>query len=230
MPCRSCRPPPAAAPPRSRWPSRARPRRTTWPGSRPSATPSAPPAGCGSTPTAAGTSTPPCGWCGCSTGSRPRVRRAALPHGRGARGGAPPRRRAGCRRRVDPPGRGPAAGRPAGRGRHRRPQGAAARWRRGLPADRRADRPAGGRVLGPGVLGRHRRRDRAGRSPARAAVRLRAGDAAAAGRRRDHGAAAGRRRGAPRRPAGARRRRGRGGRPGDRRIAGWAGCEPSRRG
>ena len=57
-------------------------------------------------------------------------------------------------RRVDPPGRRPAAGGPAGGGRHRGAQGAAARRRRGLPAHRRADRPAGGGVVGAGDVGR----------------------------------------------------------------------------
>ena len=57
------------------------------------------------------------------------------------------------RRRVDPAGRGPLPrARPGGR-RHRRAQGAAARWRPGLPADRGGDRAAGG-----GVVARSRRR------------------------------------------------------------------------
>ena len=105
---------------------------------------------------------------------RPGVRRAAVrrasrtwPRVRRAR------RRADRRRRVDPPGRRPLPGpRPRGR-RHRRAQGAAARRRARLPADRRGHRAAGRGVVGAGDLGRHRgrawrwpRRCRSCRTPA----------------------------------------------------------------
>ena len=68
-----------------------------------------------------------------------------------------------------------------------------------LPADRRADRAAGRRVVGARDVGRHRGRAGAGRGAAGAALRLRAGDAGAARRRRHVRAAAGRRRRAARR-------------------------------
>ena len=116
---------------------------------------------------------------------RARVRRAALRHpGRDGRA-ASAYRYPGRRRRVDPPGRGPAAGARRGRGRHRDAEG---------PAARRGPRGAGGggglRPSGRGVerrghLGRAGRRGGAGRRAPRAALRLRAGHHVAAGRGRD---------------------------------------------
>ena len=73
-------------------------------------------------------------------------------------------------RRVDPPGRGPLPGaRPRGR-RHRRAQGAAARRRACLPADRRGHRAAGRGVERARDERRDRRRRRAGRGAAGAAA------------------------------------------------------------
>ena len=125
------------------------------------------------------------------------VRRAAVCRGRG------PRRRTTCGRRadrggrVDPPGRGPLPGARPARRRHRGAEGAAAGRGACLPAHRRGDRDARGRVERAGDVGRDRRRRRAGRRPAGAALRVRAGDGPAAHRRRDrHAAAAGRRRAA----------------------------------
>ena len=130
-----------------------------------------------------------------SRGRRPGVRRAAVRDRRGAGRRTPGGRRTDRRGRVDPPcGRPLPRPRPRG-GRRRGAQGAAARWGAGLPADRGGHRAAGRRLLGAGDVGRHRGRCRPGRRPARAAVRLRAGDRAAADRRRrDRAAAAGRRR------------------------------------
>ena len=118
------------------------------PGSRRSATPSGPPAGSGSTPTAAGRSTRRSP----RSRARPRrrrpgVRRAALRLRGGPGPGAPPGGRAGRGRRVDPPRRGPLPGaRPGGR-RRRGAQGAAARRGPRVPADRRGHRPAGRGLL-----------------------------------------------------------------------------------
>ena len=65
---------------------------------------------------------------------------------------AGPRRGADRGRRVDPSGRRPLPGARPGGGRHRRAQGAAARRRAGVPADRRGHRPAGRGLLGAGDL------------------------------------------------------------------------------
>ena len=73
---------------------------------------------------------------------RPRVRRAAVPHRRRAARGPQPRRRADRRRRVDPQGQRPLAGKGSRGRRHRGAQGAAARRGARLPAARRADRHA----------------------------------------------------------------------------------------
>ena len=121
----SSRASPAAAPPRSRSPSPARREADDVAGSRRSATRSARAAGCGSTPTAAGTSTPPSrmvaaagpastAWSTSSSRAATVEELAAVRRRR---------RRAGRRRRVDPPGRRPAAGGPAGGRRHRGAQG-----------------------------------------------------------------------------------------------------------
>ena len=125
---------------------------------------------------------------------RARVRRAAGRHRRGPGAGTPGRRRTDRRRRVDPPGRRPLPGaRPRGR-RRGGAQGAAARRRARLPADRRGHRAAGGRVVGAGDVDRDRRRGRARGRAAGAALRLRPRDRAAARvRRRGRVAAAGRR-------------------------------------
>ena len=166
---------PAAAPPRSRSPSPARPRPTTSRGSRRCATRSARRPGPGRRQRRLGRRHRRPDGRGCSTG-RPAagVRRAALPHRRGARRRAPAGRRAGRGRRVDPPGRATRCGwpgwrPPTSRCSRSQPLGGVA----GLPADRRADRAAGRRVLRAGDVGRHRRRARARGRAARAALRLR---------------------------------------------------------
>ena len=100
---------------------------------------------------------------------RARVRRAALRHAGGARRAAPGRRHSDRGRRVDPQGRGPAAGPGGGRGRHRHGEGAAARRRAGRAAGGRGLRAAGRGVQRGRHLGRAGRRRRAGRRAARAA-------------------------------------------------------------
>ena len=159
-PRRSCAPPAAAGRPRSRSPSRASPRPTTWPGVEAVRAALGPDGrdphrrqralgrrdggrrGCRAT------TGPPVGW---STSS------SRAPPSRSWPRCAAAYRRPRRRRRVDPARRGPDAGRGPGGRRHRRPQGAAARRGARLPRDRRADRPARRRVLGPRDLGRHRR-------------------------------------------------------------------------
>ena len=120
--------------------------------------------------------------------------------------GPAPRRRAGRRGRVDPAGRGPLPGARPARRRRRGAQGAAARRRARLPADRRGHRPAGRGVQRPGDERRDRRRRGAGGRAAGAALRLRPGHGAAAHRRRRGRAAAAARRCPARRTTGGRRR------------------------
>ena len=125
------------------------------------------------------------------------VRRAAVCRGRGPRRRTTRGRRADRGGRVDPAGRGSLPGARPARRRHRGAEGAAARRGACLPAHRRGDRVARGGVERAGDVGRDRRRRRAGRRAAGAALRVRAGDGPAAHRRRDrHAAAAGRRRAA----------------------------------
>ena len=161
---------------------------TTSTGSPPCVTPSAPTAGSGSTPTAPGTCRRRPTRCGGSAGygleyaEQPcrTVDELGCPPGRPGPGR---RGRPGRGRRVDPARHRPLPGRAPGSGRHRRPQGAAARRRPGLPGDRRRDRPAGGRVERPGDLGGDRRRGGVGGGAARAPVRVRAEHRTAADRR-----------------------------------------------
>ena len=158
-------------------------------------------AGAGRRQRRAGTSTPRCGWCGCSTGppagwstssSRAAPSRSWPRYAGGSTCRSPPTSRsAGPTTRCGWPG-------------WRRPTSRCSRCSRsaGCAAclhDRGADRSAGGGLVGAGDLGRHRGRAGAGGRAARAALRLRAGHPAAAGRRRDLDAVDRRRRRAPRR-------------------------------
>ena len=153
--------PAAARPPRSRWPSpgrRSADDQARLEAVRDALGPDGP--GPGRRQRRAGTSTRRSRAIAAARPGRRRagVRRAAVRERRGA-GRRPARgRRADRGRRVDPPGRRPLPGaRPRGR-RHRGAQGAAARRRARLPADRRGHRAAGRGLVGAGDLGRDRRR------------------------------------------------------------------------